>query len=456
MKMNMKSILIIDDEREICESIEMILEYEDYDVDYSTDSDDGLRKLKSNFYDVLILDIQMPGKTGFDILDIIKSENIDLTVVIISAFSSIENAVTATKKGAYDFIEKPIDRDKLLITVRNASEHRSLRKKNKELKESLEGDSEILGESEGMLKVKETIKMVAAAEARVLITGENGTGKELVAKAIHKMSSRADNEMIEVNCAAIPGELIESELFGHEKGSFTGAHQKRIGKFEEANGSSLFLDEIGDMSLQAQAKVLKAIEEQKIQRVGSGKSIEVDVRVIAATNKDLAEEIDNGNFREDLYHRLNVIPIHVPPLRERKDDIEILVKKFLEEYAEKNRIQRKSIDDKAVNLLKNYNWPGNVRELKNMIERILILSPGDEIKENNVMMLLPGKKKIEGELLDLSDNFQEFKEASERAFVLKKLNENNWNISKTAEVIDIQRSHLYSKIKKYNLEKGKE
>ncbi|MBI9073279.1 MAG: sigma-54-dependent Fis family transcriptional regulator [Melioribacteraceae bacterium] len=452
----MKSILIVDDEKEICESIKMILEYEGYHVEYTTDSHEGLEKLRGSSFDSMLLDIQMPGLTGFEVLDWIMENGIDINVVMISAFNSLENAVKATKLGAFDFIEKPIDRDKLLISIRNASNLSNLKKQNKQLKENLSQENEILGESTGIKLILDTITRVAKTEARVLVTGENGTGKELVAREIHKQSNRSENEIVEVNCAAIPNELIESELFGHEKGSFTGAHQKRIGKFEQAHRGTLFLDEIGDMSLQAQAKVLRAIEDGKIQRVGGLQKIEVDVRIVAATNKNLTEEIKNERFREDLYHRLNVIPINVPPLRERRSDIPILAEHFMQGYSNKNKLPAKKFRNEALEALKKSDWTGNVRELRNMIERLLIMIPGNEITAADINSFLPGTKSSTDNLLSVSNNFQEFKEAAESAFIQKQLNENDWNISKTAELLDIQRSHLYSKIKKYNLEKGHE
>ncbi len=320
----MKSVFIIDDEQEICESLKMILEYEDYAVDYSTRSREAIELLKEKNADVLLLDIQMPEMNGFEILNWIRENKIDLKTIMISAHSSLENAVKATKMGAFDFIEKPIDREKLLISVRNASEQNKLQIENQKLKIAAGTDENIIGESQAIKNILTTIERVAPTDARVLITGENGTGKELVARGIFKKSSRANKNFVEVNCAAIPNELIESELFGHEKGSFTGAFQQRIGKFEHANNGILFLDEIGDMSLNAQAKVLRAIEEGVIERVGGNRKITVDVRILSATNKDLKEEIKAGRFREDLYHRLNVIPIHIPPLRERRDDIPVL------------------------------------------------------------------------------------------------------------------------------------
>ncbi len=451
----MKSILIIDDEKEICESIKMILEYEDYEVDYTTDVETGLKKLEYNTYDALLLDIQMPKMTGFEILNWLKEKNIELSVIMISAYGNLENAIKATKLGAFDFIEKPIDRDKLLISIRNAIGKISLIKENKKLRENIAQDEIIIGESEAIKSVLNLIDRVAKTESRILITGENGTGKELVAKAIHKKSNRADKELIEVNCAAIPNELIESELFGHEKGSFTGAVQKRIGKFEQANSSTLFLDEVGDMSLQAQAKVLRAIEDGVIARVGGANKIKVDVRIISATNKDLRKEIKEGNFREDLFHRLNVIPIKVPPLRDRKEDIPLLVNHFTKKICETNKFIPKVFTDEALRILQSYNWSGNVRELRNIIERIIIMIPQNEITKEDVYSMLPQLESKQDDLINISNSFQEFKEKAERAFILKQLEANGWNISKTAEILDIQRSHLYNKMKKYNITKEK-
>lgn len=450
----MKSILVIDDQREICESIKMILEYEDYSVDYTTDSSKGLQKIEYGNFDALLLDIQMPGKTGFEVLNWLKEKGIDLKVVMISAHGSIENAIKATKLGAFDFLEKPIDREKLLISVRNAVEQSGLLKENKKLKKELTSAEIIIGKSSSIQNILETISRVAKTDARVLITGENGTGKELVAQEIHKQSGRNNKELIEVNCAAIPHELIESELFGHEKGSFTGAIKQRIGKFESADGGNLFLDEIGDMSLQAQAKVLRAIEEGKIERVGGTSKIEVDVRIISATNKELQSEIQKGNFREDLFHRLNVIPIHVPPLRERKDDIPQLVEHFSKIICEKNKFPLKTYSEGAIKLLQSLHWKGNIRELRNFIERIVIMAQSVNITEKEINTFIPASGSQVDDILSVSNSFQEFKEKAEKAFILKQLHANGWNISKTADILGIQRSHLYNKLKKYEIEKG--
>jgi len=449
----MNTILIIDDEKEICESIKMILEYEGYFVDYSTSALKGLNLIEEKQISCLLLDIQMPEMNGFEVLKKVKDTTPSLSVIIISAHGSVENAIKATRLGAFDFIEKPIDRDKLLISVRNAVEQVKLLTENIEIKKTLGVEGEILGQSKSIKSILELIDKVAPLDTRVLITGENGTGKELVARAIHKKSQRKDKPFIEVNCAAIPNELIESELFGHEKGSFTGAVTQRIGKFELANKGTIFLDEVGDMSPQAQAKVLRAIEDGKIERVGGGKKIDVDVRIISATNKELIEEIEKEKFREDLYHRLNVIPINVPPLRERKDDIPILAEAFSKEITTRHKKPPVKFLDDAIKFLQEMSWSGNVRELKNIIERIIIIIDKREIARSDIDLLLkPGQATMDN-IIDESNSFQQFKERAEKAFILKQLNENNWNISKTAELLDIQRSHLYNKMKKYGIEK---
>lgn len=450
----MNSILIIDDELQICESIKMILEYEGYSVGYSTGAKDGIDKISSGDFSALLLDIQMPEMTGFEVINKVKEIKPMLPVIIISAHASLENAIKATRLGAFDFIEKPIDRDKLLISIRNAVEQFNLLTENSEIKKSLLGEGEILGKSKAILSILEMIKKVAPLDTRILITGDNGTGKELVARAIHNQSERKNKPLIEVNCAAIPNELIESELFGHEKGSFTGAVQQRIGKFELANKGIIFLDEIGDMSLQAQAKVLRAIEDGKIERVGGGKKIEVDVRIISATNKNLKDEIEKGNFREDLFHRLNVIPIHIPPLKERTEDIPLLVEHFANDIIAKHKKVSVKFSEDAFKFLQSLQWSGNVRELRNAVERIIIIVDKKEISRRDIEFLYTSSKNSIGDLIDINNSFQEFKEKAEKAFILKQLEANNWNISKTAEMLEIQRSHLYNKMKKYEIEKG--
>lgn len=449
----MKSVLVIDDELQICESINMILEYEGYDVDFTTSAIEGLEKFSSKDFSAVFLDIQMPEMNGFEVLKKIKVQKPTASVIIISAHGSVENAIKATRLGAFDFLEKPIDRDKLLISVRNATESTSLKEENEEIKKIWVGDEVILGKSRAIQNVLQLIDKVAPLDTRVLITGENGTGKELVARAIHKKSERKDKSFVEVNCAAIPNELIESELFGHEKGSFTGAVQQRIGRFELANKGTLFLDEVGDMSHQAQAKVLRAIEDGKIERVGGGRKIDVDVRLISATNKNLKEEIENGNFREDLYHRLNVIPILVPPLRERTEDIPILIEHFTKDISIKHKKPITIFSDDAIHILQNQSWTGNVRELRNIVERIIIIVDKKEISAKDIEFMFAGNQQSVDQLVDMSNSFQEFKEKAERVFILKQLRANDWNISKTAEILEIQRSHLYNKMKKYGIEK---
>lgn len=449
----MNSILIIDDETEICESIKMILEYEGYTVQYSTRSTEGVEKAVSENYAALLLDIQMPEMNGFEVLKKVKESNPALSVIMISAHGSVENAIRATRLGAFDFIEKPIDRDKLLISIRNAVEQSNLITENKEFKKSLLGDEKILGKSKAIQNILLTIEKVAPLDTRVLITGDNGTGKELVARAIHNKSQRKEKSFIEVNCAAIPNELIESELFGHEKGSFTGAAQQRIGKFELANKGTLFLDEVGDMSPQTQAKVLRAIEDGKIERVGGNKKIEVDVRIISATNKNLKDEIAEGNFREDLFHRLNVIPLNIPPLKERTEDIPILVESFSNDIISRHKKPPVKFEEDAMKYLQGLPWSGNVRELKNAIERIIILVDKRDISRKDIEFLFTVTQSSMGDIIEGSNSFQEFKEKAERAFILKQLKANDWNISKTADILEIQRSHLYNKMKKYEIEK---
>ena len=370
----MATILIIDDEKAIRKTLSEILSFEGYKIDEATDGEEGLKKFREKHYDVVLSDIKMPKIDGIEFLQKAVEINADVPIIMISGHGNIETAVEAVKKGAYDFIQKPPDLNRLLITIRNAMERNSLVSETKTLKRKAFKAQEMIGESESLRKIKETIEKVGPTEARVLITGENGVGKELVARWLHEKSNRADAPLVEVNCAAIPGELIESELFGHEKGSFTSAIKQRIGKFEQANGGTLFLDEIGDMSLSAQAKVLRALQEGKITRVGADKDINVDVRVVAATNKDLMKEVEAKNFRLDLYHRLSVILIHVPSLNDRKSDIPLLVDKFLEDICMDYGIATKMISDDAIKLLQDYNWTGNIRELRNVVERLVILS----------------------------------------------------------------------------------
>jgi len=370
----MTNILIIDDEKAIRKTLVEILSFEGYKIDEAGDGEEGLKRFSEKNYDLVLCDIKMPKLDGIEFLEKAKQINGDVPIIMISGHGNIDTAVEAVKKGAFDYISKPPDLNRLLITLRNATEKQELVAQTKVLKRKVSKVAEMVGESKPISKIKDTIEKVAPTDARVLITGENGAGKELVARWIHEKSNRNSGPMVEVNCAAIPGELIESELFGHEKGSFTSAIKQRIGKFEQANGGTLFLDEIGDMSLNAQAKVLRALQEGKITRVGADKDINVDVRVVAATNKDLLKEVDDKNFRLDLYHRLGVIIIHVPSLNERKDDIPLLVEYFLELIAGEYGQTKKAIDPDAMEALKNYNWTGNIRELRNVVERLIILS----------------------------------------------------------------------------------
>jgi len=370
----MADILIIDDEKAIRKTLSEILSFEGYKIDEASDGEEGLKKFRERNYDVVLCDIKMPKIDGIEFLQKAGETNPDIPVIMISGHGNIETAVEAVKTGAYDYISKPPDLNRLLITIRNAMDKSNLVSETKVLKKRVNRVQEMIGHSAPIMKIRETIDKVAHTEARVMITGDNGVGKELVARWIHEKSNRAGGPLVEVNCAAIPSELIESELFGHEKGSFTSAIKQRIGKFEQANGGTLFLDEIGDMSLNAQAKVLRALQEGKITRVGADKDITVDVRVIAATNKDLLKEVDAKTFRLDLYHRLSVIIIHVPSLNERKDDIPPLVDQFLADICEDYGIAKKTIDDETMQLLQGYDWTGNIRELRNVVERLVILS----------------------------------------------------------------------------------
>ncbi len=379
----MTKVLIIDDEQSIRNTLKEILEYESYKVDEAKDGEEGIKKMIDTKYDIVLCDVKMPKLNGIEVLEKAKSIGLSGEFIMISAHGTIDTAVDATKKGAFDFIPKPPDLNRLLVTLRNALEKKELVKETKTLKRKISKTVEIIGESKAIKTVKDTIEKVAPTEARVLITGSNGTGKELVAKWIHDKSNRSSGAIVEVNCAAIPSELIESELFGHEKGAFTSAVKQRIGKFEQANGGTIFLDEIGDMSLSAQAKVLRALQENKITRVGGDKEIKVDVRVVAATNKDLKKEILNNNFREDLYHRLGVILIHVPPLKERIEDIPLLVDKFLADIAAEYGTAIKKISDEATSILQKGEWTGNIRELRNVVERLVIMS-GTEITPEDV------------------------------------------------------------------------
>ena len=448
-----RRILVVDDEKGIRQALGQLLEYEGYEVRTAGNAVDAITEYDRFRPQLVFMDVKMAGIDGLEALKRLKQSDPNAIVVMISGHGTIQTAVEATQLGAYDFLEKPLDTDRILVTLRNALEHLSLSEENTRLKQTIESRYEIVGRSYAIKALLDRIEKVAPSPARVLITGENGTGKELVARAMHRLSPRAQGPFIEVNCAAIPGELIESELFGHMKGSFTGAVQDRAGKFELASGGTLFLDEIGDMSLAAQAKVLRVLEDAVVTRIGGSKPVSVDVRVIAATNKDLEHEIAEGRFREDLYYRLNVVPINVPPLRDRREDIPQLVAHFTERLTRHEGMPPRVFAEDAVKRLSEYDWPGNVRELRNTVERLLILSSGPRISAADVERLV-GKRATEqtslGSLVECR-TFEEFKDAAERAFLLAKLRESNWNVSETARILDMPRSNLYKKIERYGL-----
>jgi len=459
----MPTILVVDDEPSIRRTLREILEYEKFDVDEAVDGEEALQKMRENQYDLVMLDVKMPKRDGMEVLQKARDEMPEVPIIMISGHGTIETAVEATKLGAFDFIEKPPDLNRMLVTIRNALDRGELEVANRRMRQAIvqyEGElTPILGDSSAIMRIKETIQRVAPSEARVLITGEPGTGKELVAKWIHHLSPREGAPLVEVNCAAIPSELIESELFGHEKGAFTGATKQRIGKFEQADGGTLFLDEIGDMSLSAQAKVLRALQESKIQRVGGDRNIPVDVRVVCATNKDLLNRIEENEFREDLYHRISVILIHVPPLRGRREDIPVIARSMSDRLARRNTLPNKFFSDSALERLKRHEWRGNVRELQNVVERLIVLASGDEIKPEDVdRYVRPGVATADPmlNLLEQYDEFGEFRDMAEKIFIERKLDEYDWNVSRTAEAIGIQRSHLYNKMNKYGIARDEE
>jgi two-component system nitrogen regulation response regulator NtrX len=450
----MKSrILVIDDEAAIRDSLRMILEYEGYEFLGAASGQDGLAMVERENPDLVFLDIKMPGMDGLEVLQRIKAADETVPVVMISGHATVTTAVDATKLGALDFIEKPLASERVLVTIRNAIDRSRLADENRSLKRVVEVRHQIVGESPHLKKVMDAIRRAAPTNATVLITGESGVGKELVARAIHRNSLRSRDRFIQVNCAAIPDDLIESELFGHEKGSFTGATEKQIGKFEQADKGTIFLDEVGDMSLKTQAKVLRVLQEGEVERLGSARTIKVDVRVIAATNKNLEDEIEKGTFREDLYFRLAVIPIYVPPLRERKDDIPLLVRHFADLFARDNNFRPKRVTPAAMDVLQRYRWKGNIRELRNTVERLIIMTPADSID----LADLPESIRVDGPSRGPDNEtvkagtLREHKEVSERAFLVQKLRETGWNISKTAELIDTPRSNLYKKLEQYNI-----
>src|SRR6516162_8082969 len=453
-------ILVIDDEAAIRDSLKMTLEYEGYEFLAAATGQEGLALIERESPDLVLLDVKMPGMDGLEVLDRVRAINDALPVVVVSGHGTISTAVEATKKGAFDFIEKPFASDRVLVSLRNALDQRQLRDENRSLKRAVEVRHQMIGDTAA-------IRRAAPTNATVLIQGESGVGKELVARTIHRNSLRSRERFVQVNCAAIPEELIESELFGHEKGSFTGATEKQIGKFEQADHGTIFLDEVGDMSAKTQAKVLRVLQEGEVERLGSARTIKVDVRVIAATNKNLEEEIEKGHFREDLYFRLAVIPIHVPPLRDRPEDVPLLVRHYMEAFRIENNARPKRVTPAAMEALQRYRWKGNVRELRNTVERLYIMTGGDTIDvadlPSAVRSTSPsagstgggGTGSIAKALGDgdavRAGTLREFKDTAERTYLVQKLRENSWNISKTAEAIDTPRSNLYKKLEQYQI-----
>jgi two-component system nitrogen regulation response regulator NtrX len=448
-------VLVIDDEGGIRDALRQVLEYEGWQVRAASSGGEGITLYQDFRPHIVLLDVKMAGFDGLDTLSRLRDLEPPATVVMISGHGTIATAVQATQRGAFDFLEKPLDTDRLLVTLRNALTHSSLAGENRELKRVLDTRYPMVGTSPALAEVRALIDRVGPTHARVLITGPNGSGKELVARALHEASPRRERAFVEVNCAAIPSELIESELFGHMRGSFTGAFSDRAGKFELSDGGTLFLDEIGDMSLSAQAKVLRVLQEGEVTRIGAAKSVQVDVRVIAATNKDLEEEIAEGRFREDLFYRINVVPIAVPPLRDRLEDVPALVEHFVSTLSVGAGVAARPVSPEATKSLQRRNWPGNVRELRNAVERLLILAAGKQITAADVERLLPaaGSGAPAGLAPEAgrAATFENFRQDAERVFLLSKLRENGWNVAETARVLDMPRSNLYKKIEKYQL-----
>ncbi len=451
-----KTILIVDDEESICLSLKGAFCDEGYDVLTASSGEECLSLLEEELPDLILLDIWLPGIDGIETLKQIKSKYHHIPVIMISGHGTVESAVKCTKLGAFDFIEKPLSLDKVFLLVSNALEIVRLEEENRLLRDKFRQDFELHGTSRAITELKEMIQIIAPTNAWILIMGENGTGKELVARSIHRQSRRTSKPFIEVNCAAIPEELIESELFGHEKGAFTGATSKKRGKFDLANEGTIFLDEVADMSQRAQAKILRILQEKKFERVGGAKIIETDVRVLAATNKDLEHEMEEGRFRQDLFYRLNVIPLIVPPLRKRKRDIPLLAKRFAREFSIKEGIKEKQVTDDALKVLMKHDWPGNVRELKNIIERLVIITPSDTIGAQDIPPLIKERPdEEESDDQSYSNSYHSEKKKFEKDFIERKLEEYDWNVSKTAEAIGIERSNLHKKIKQYALDETK-
>ena len=451
--MSKGTVLIVDDEAGIRESLSGIFEDEKYTVITAPTGEDALELVREQMPDLILLDVWLPEMDGIETLSKLREIDNDIPVIIISGHGNIELAVKATKLGAYDFLEKPLSLEKVLIVAKRALERKKLEEENRILKADLKKKWRLIGDSAKMQALRQQIDMAAQSNSRVLLLGESGTGKEIAARILHEKSLRADGPFVEVNCAAIPQELIESELFGHEKGAFTGASEKKSGKFELADKGTIFLDEIGDMTLQTQAKVLRAIETQVFQRVGGNKNIKGDVRIIAATNKDLAEEVRDGNFREDLYFRLNVIPISIVPLRERKEDIPQLIQHFAEMFSYENGVKPKEITSGVVSIFQDYTWPGNIRELRNAVERLMIMIPSNTIDRADVEALgmFASRQSTSANDYFAYKTLKDARDAFEKNFITRKLEENNWNVSKTAEDITIERSNLHKKIKAYGI-----
>ena len=461
-------VLVIDDEAAIRDSLRMTLEYEGYEFFGAATGQEGLALAEREAPDLVLLDVKMPGMDGIEVLERLRNMNDAVPVIVVSGHGTIQTAVEATKKGAFDFIEKPFASERVLVSLRNALDSRQLRDEVRSLKKAVEVRHQMIGDSAGLKQVMAAIGRAAPTNATVLITGESGVGKELVARTIHRNSLRSRERFVQVHCAAIPEELIESELFGHEKGSFTGATEKQVGKFEQADRGTIFLDEVGDMSAKTQAKVLRVLQEGEVERLGSARTIKVDVRVIAATNKNLEEEIEKGRFREDLYFRLAVIPIQVPPLRERPEDVQLLVKHYMDYFSRENNVRPKRITQAALDALGRYRWKGNIRELRNTVERLNIMTSGDVIDVPDlpesvrspaawsasglgVAPASPKSASADGSAETKAGTLREFKENAERMFLVGKLRENGWNISKTAEVIGTPRSNLYKKLEQYQI-----